>query len=160
VRRAVGAVLAGLALAVAPGAALAAECPKTSVADLEDEVMCPVCGTPLALATEAPQAKAERAQILGLVEQCKSKDEIKAALVEEYGEQVLAVPDEDGFGVAAVLVPGLAVGLGGLGVGAAALYWRRRRPSSGAPDSPSDDAPSLTAAEGERLDADLRRFDA
>ena len=159
-RRAIGLLLAGLALAVAPGAALAAECPKTSVADLEDEVMCPVCGTPLALATEAPQAKAQRAQILRLVEQCKSKEEIKAALVEEYGEQVLAVPDHDGFGVTAVLVPGLAVGLGGLGVGAAALYWRRRRPGAGADGSSTDHEPSLTDAESDRLDADLRRFDA
>ena len=38
-------------------------CPETSLGDLEDEVMCPVCGTSLGLATEAPQAQRERAFI-------------------------------------------------------------------------------------------------
>ena len=37
------------------------DCPKTTLGDIEDEVMCPVCGTPLGLATEAPQAQRERA---------------------------------------------------------------------------------------------------
>ena len=33
---------------------------RTTLGDVEDEVMCPVCGTPLALATEAPQAIQQR----------------------------------------------------------------------------------------------------
>ena len=43
---------------VVTAAAAAADCTKTSVSDLEDEVMCPVCGTSLGLAREAPQAQA------------------------------------------------------------------------------------------------------
>ena len=45
-RRLAAALVAALALVVAPSAA-AADCPKTTLGDVEDEVMCPVCGTPL-----------------------------------------------------------------------------------------------------------------
>ena len=46
------------ALLAPAAAALAADCPQTTLGDVEDEVMCPVCGVPLGLATEAPQAAA------------------------------------------------------------------------------------------------------
>ena len=139
-----------IALALAPTAAAA--CPQTSLGDLEDEVMCPVCGTQLGIATEAPQAQRERAFIQGLIDECKSKDEIKTALVAEFGDEVLAQPDDDGFEIAAYLIP-LAALMGAaaaiaLGVG----RWRRARPAgpSGA-DTP--------AADTKRLDDDLARYD-
>lgn len=132
-------------------AAAAGQCPKTTLADVEDEVMCPVCGTPLGLVTEAPQAIRERAFIQRLAEDCKSKSEIKAALVAEFGEDVLALPRDDGFNAAAYVVPVLAV-LGGLAaVGVSAARWRRRpRPEPAA-------APS--AGRDERLEEDLRRYE-
>ena len=143
-------VLAMLALA-APAAA-AADCPKTTLGDVEDEVMCPVCGTPLALSTEAPQAQRERELIQRLVARCRSKQEIKDALVAQYGESVLSTPDDEGFDLAAWLVPGAALLLGGLAVGFAALRWRRRRDPAGAASPPAP------AAE-RRLDSDLERYD-
>lgn len=135
-------------LAVSP-AALA--CPKTSLGDLEDEVMCPVCGTSLGLATEAPQAQRERAFIQGLIDDCKSKDEIKAALVDEFGDEVLALPDDDGFEIAAYLIP-LAILLGaGAAIAVGVRRWRRR------PASTSE--PGASAGESKRLDEDLARYD-
>src|SRR5690606_16971599 len=68
-------LLAGAALLALPGAAIA-RCPKTSLAEVEAEVMCPQCGIPLELATEAPQAQAERRFIQEQVEACRSKEEI------------------------------------------------------------------------------------
>ena len=56
-RRAAAAAAAVLALLAAAPAALAQDCPQTTLGDIEDEVMCPICGTPLGLATEAPQAQ-------------------------------------------------------------------------------------------------------
>ena len=144
------ALLAALALA-APGAA-AADCPKTTLGDVEDEVMCPVCGTPLALSTEAPQAQRERQLIERLVARCKSKQEIKDALVAQYGENVLATPDDEGFDLAAYAVPALAVLLGAVAVGFAVLRWRRRR-------TPADPAPAPGGAANKRLDSDLERYD-
>lgn len=138
----------GIWLAVAPAAVA---CPKTSLGDLEDEVMCPVCGTSLGLVTEAPQAQRERAFIKRLIDDCKSKDQIKAALVDEFGDQVLALPDDDGFELAAYLIP-LAVLLG---AGATIMFgvrrWRARPASAG------DRAAS--AGETKRLDEDLAKYD-
>ncbi len=135
-------------LAVAP-AALA--CPQTSLGDLEDEVMCPVCGTQLGLATEAPQAERQRAFIQRLIDDCKSKEEVKTALAAEFGDEVLALPDDDGFEIAAYLIP-LAVLLGaGAAIAVGVRRWRRR--PAAAPGR------SASTSETKRLDDDLARYD-
>ena len=156
-RIALVAMLAALAL---PAAATAADCPKTTLSAVEAEVMCPVCGTPLALATEAPQANRERALIQRLVDRCRTKDQIKAVLVAEYGDSVLALPEADGFNLSAYLVPALAVLVGLIGVGFAARRWRRGggRPPDGSLATSGPSAGSDAAAT-KRLDADLERYD-
>lgn len=152
--RKLAAVLAVLALGAAPAGAQTAE-PKTTLSDVEDEVMCPVCGTPLALAESAPQAERERVFIQRLIDQGRSKDEIKDALVAEFGSEVLALPDDEGFDLAAYVVPALAI-LGALAaIAVAATRWRRARPAA------------ATAAAGEtpdprdskRLDEDLKSYE-
>lgn len=135
--------------AVVAPAALA--CPKTSLGDLEDEVMCPVCGTSLGLATEAPQAQRQRAFIERLIADCRSKEEVKAALVEEFGDEVLAEPGDDGFEVAAYLIP-LAVLLGAGAVIAVGVRRWRRRPAA-------QPAAQAKTGESKRLDDDLARYD-
>ncbi len=146
--------------APAPAAMAAADCaPRTTLGDVEDEVMCPVCGTPLALATEAPQANRERAFIQGLVDDCLTKDQVKDRLVAEYGSEVLATPDDSGFDLAATLVPALAVLLGGGAVAAAALQWRRaRRGSQAAGAEPAADGPAPEPGADKRLQDDLDRY--
>ena len=125
-------VLIVVALLAMPGSALAQECPKATLGDVENEVMCPVCGTPLALATEAPQAQQERAYIQELIDDCRSKDEIKAALVAQFGDDVLALPGDEGGGelgdVLVYLVPALGLLLAGGGIAFAVLRWRRTTP--------------------------------
>jgi cytochrome c-type biogenesis protein CcmH len=157
------AALVALALGLAlPGAALAAPCPKTTLGDVEAEVMCPVCGVPLALAIEAPQALRERAFIERLIGQCRSKDQIKRALAAQFGDQVLALPGDTGsddsgsvvFG--ARVLPWLLLAAATAGVGGAALRWRRSR--GGARQEPAA-APSLEPRDAERLDADLERYE-
>ena len=131
----IGALLVILALAAAP-VAMAQDCPKTTLADIEDEVMCPVCGTPLGLASEAPQAQRERAYIERLIASCKSKDEVKQALVAEFGDNVLALPGDQGdddFGdVLVYVVPALGILLAAGGIVFAVLRWRRRGGGPGA----------------------------
>jgi cytochrome c-type biogenesis protein CcmH len=137
-------------LALTPAAVAA--CPQTSLGDLEDEVMCPVCGTSLGLASEAPQAQRERAFIQGLIDDCKSKDEVKDALVAEFGDQVLALPDDDGFDLAAYLVP-LAILLGaGAAITVGVRRWRTR-PAAVAAER------GASARESKRLDDDLAKYD-
>jgi cytochrome c-type biogenesis protein CcmH len=135
--------------------AVAAACPKTTLADVEDEVMCPVCGVPLALATEAPQAKRERAFIEREVASCKSKQEIKQELRAQFGDRVLALPPSKGFDVAAYVVPAVVV-LAGLAAVTAVVLRRRRR---GADEATPRAAPSLAGDDAARLDADLQRYD-
>jgi cytochrome c-type biogenesis protein CcmH len=154
VRRAVAVVVALAALAGGPVAA-AADCPRTTLGDVEDEVMCPVCGTPLALATEAPQAQREREFIRRLVDRCRSKDQIKAALVAQFGDRVLALPGDQGDdGLSDVLVyvvPALAILLAGGAIAFAGLRWRRR----GEPPQPAPEAGEA----GARLEADIEKYD-
>ena len=146
------AIATGLLLVLAlPGAGFAA-CPKTSLADVEDEVMCPTCGVPLELATEAPQANRERAFIQREVEACKSKQQIKDALVAELGQRVLALPPDKGFNVAAYVIPA-AIVLVGLGV-VATLAVRRRADGPRLPTTPA-----LAGDDAARLEADLERYD-
>ena len=154
-RRALAGVLTALALA-APATGLAASCPRTTLGDIEDEVMCPVCGTSLAVASEAPQAERERALIRRLVDGCKSKEEVKAALAAEFGDDVLATPGDDGFDLAAYLVPGLALLVGGAALGAAALGWRR---SGARTRSEPDESEATSGPAAARLDSDLERYE-
>ncbi len=142
------ALIAALALLV-PAAALAA-CPQTSVGDLEDEVQCLECGVPLQLATESPQANRQRALIGRLVDSCASKDEIKERLVAEFGPRVLTTPDDEGFDLAAWVVPVAALLAGALAIGLTARRWRRRTRPGGE---------SSAAAGDSRLDADIERYD-
>jgi cytochrome c-type biogenesis protein CcmH len=143
-------IAAVLALALACPA-VAAE-PKTTLPDVEDEVMCVECGTALNVST-SPVADRERAFIRRRIAEGKSKAEIKAALVAEYGPDVLATPEGGGFDAAAWLVPGVAALLALLGVGIAAVRWRRR------PDLAPPEGPPLKPADERRLDADLASFD-
>jgi cytochrome c-type biogenesis protein CcmH len=144
--------LLAAALAVA-APALAAE-PRTSLPDVEDEVMCPSCNTALNVA-ESPQAYRQREFIRQLVAQGLTKEQVKQRLVDEYGQEVLALPEDDGIGLAAYLVP-IAVVLA-LAILLALLLprWRRRarQPVVAA------GGPAVSDAELRRLDEDLRRRD-
>ena len=134
----------------------AAACPKTSLADVEDEVMCPVCGVPLGLATEAPQAQRERAFIQREIERCKSKTQIKAELVAQFGDRVLALPPDKGFNLAVYLVPAAIVLAGLAAVTTVAL---RRRRESRATSNGAAPTPALAGDDAARLEADLERYD-
>jgi cytochrome c-type biogenesis protein CcmH len=152
--RRVLALFAALAALGLPAAAAAADCPRTTLGDVEDEVMCQVCGTPLELATEAPQANRERAFIQRQIDRCRSKDQVKQALAAEYGDNVLALPGNDGFDLAAYLVPGFALLLGGGALAFAATRWRRGRGAGTTAAAPADGP-----AASKKLDSDIERYD-
>lgn len=144
--------LAALAL-LAPAIADAANCRQTTVADLEDEVMCPVCGTTLGLAREAPLAKRERALIKRLIDSCATKRQIKDELVAQFGPAVLAEPPHRGIGVAAYLVPLAAGALVVAAILAAFARWRRE-PDAGPVPPPGP----LSRTEKRALEAELERL--
>jgi len=149
VRRAV-AVLVTLACAAAPATAVA-RCPKTSVAAMEHEVMCPVCGTSLAVARDAPLARRERAFIGRLAGQCRSEADIKAALVAQFGDEVLATPPHRGFDLSAYLVPLAALVLVAALLLAGAARLRRSQDAEPPPRPLAADDARRLAAELDRL---------
>jgi cytochrome c-type biogenesis protein CcmH/NrfF len=139
----IGALAAATLIAPA-GAGAAASLP-----DIEDEVMCPICGTLLEL-SESPQAERQRAFIRRLIAEGRTKEEIVEAMVAEYGQEVLALPDNEGFDLVAWLLPGVALLVIAGAVGVAVRRWRSGRPSP---------APAGDSAASERLDEDLSRYD-
>jgi cytochrome c-type biogenesis protein CcmH len=141
-------------LALAAPTALAAT-PRTTLGDVEDEVMCPVCGTPLSVA-ESPQANRERDFIAAEVAQGKTKAEIKRDLVAQYGANVLALPDSsDGVNWAVYLVPAVLVVAALAALAIFVPRWRRRAP--GRPDA--EPQASLTDDDEQRVDRELARLD-
>jgi cytochrome c-type biogenesis protein CcmH len=146
---AVLATVAALTL-IAPAAGGQEAEPRASLPDIEDEVMCTICGTVLEL-SQAPQADRQRALIRELIAEGRTKEEIKQALVAEYGEDVLAVPESSGFDATNWLVPAAALVLAllGLSFGLAAVRRRRAAP----------EPEPLSPEERGRLEADLRRYD-
>ena len=127
---------------------------RTSLPDVEDEVMCVECGTALNVSS-APVADQQRAFIRDRVAEGLTKEEIKAALVDEYGPDVLAVPESRGFGLTSWLVPVALAALALLGVIVLSRRWRRGR-SGDAEPAP---AGALDPEDARRLDADLAAFD-
>jgi cytochrome c-type biogenesis protein CcmH len=146
------AILAALAAVASP--ALAAT-PQTSLTDVEDEVMCPICGTLLEL-SESPQAQREKAFIAALIAEGKTKAEIKDALVAEYGQEVLALPEGSGFNLSAYLVPVIAFVVAAVALALGVARWRR----DGRPPGPeSSTAAEQSEEDAERLEADLAKYD-
>ncbi len=145
--------IAALAL-LAASPAHAQETASPVLPDLEDEVMCPTCGTALGL-SESPQASQIRALIRRLDSEGRSKEEIKDALVVEYGSEILAVPDTSGFDLAAWLIPGGAILIAGAALGIGVRRWRRD------PGNDHDDDTAAAAGDPgdeQRLQADLERY--
>jgi cytochrome c-type biogenesis protein CcmH len=147
--------LLALALVAVPVAGAAAASQRTTLTEIESEVMCPVCGTLLELA-ESPQAQREKVFVEKLVKEGKSKDQIKDALVAQYGDAVLALPKGSGFSLSAYVVPIIAFAVAAIALGFAVFKWRRaagsREDHEAAVEAPSDE-------DRERLDADLARYD-
>ena len=126
---------------------------RTTLGDVEDEVMCPTCGTTLQLA-QSPLADRQRALILRLVERDYTKEQIKAVLVDEFGDGVLASPPRRGFSLAAYVVPVLLLVVAAAAIPVALKRWRRR--STGSPITSADPA-WVEDPEAARLDAELSR---
>jgi cytochrome c-type biogenesis protein CcmH len=152
------AVWLGVAIALLSIGALGAKAatPQTSLSEISSEVMCPVCGTLLELA-ESPQALREKAFVSRLVAEGRGKDEIKDALVAEYGTEVLALPQGSGFDLSAYLVPIVAFVIAVIALTVGVLRWRRVGESRDREEPSSATGPS--AEDAERLDADLARYD-
>jgi cytochrome c-type biogenesis protein CcmH/NrfF len=143
-----------LALSLAFASPAPAAQPRASLTDIEDEVMCPICGTLLEL-SDSPQAQREKVFIGELIARGKTKAQIEDALVAQYGQEVLALPKGSGFALSAYLVPIVAFAFAAAALAFGVLRWRRNRK----PAEPAHAAEGPAGEDAERLDADLARYD-
>jgi cytochrome c-type biogenesis protein CcmH/NrfF len=137
------------------GPAAACTHPRTSLAFLEGQVMCPTCHTTLDM-SDSQAAK----QIEGFISQkiaaCWTAKRIESALVANYGRGILAAPSHNGFDLLAWWLP-IAGVLGGALVLAFGVWrWTRRREPE-EPEGPLD--PGLDEETERRIDDLLARFD-
>lgn len=152
IRRTLVGVVVAVTLTALPGGAAAAA-PRTTLAAVEHDVMCTVCGVPLELA-ESAQADRERAFIRSLIDRGQTKAQVERALVTQYGRAVLALPRHSGFSLAAYLVP-IALALAvGLALSLTLPRWRRR------PAEATAVAAAPSPADAAWLDDELARLDA
>lgn len=142
--------LAAAFLLLAAGTAAGAGS-RPNASDLEAELVCPVCQTTLDQ-SDAPVAQKMKAYIRRRIAAGDSAKQIKAALVAQFGPNVLATPPKSGFGLLAWLVPILVVLGAALVIGVLVWAWSKRRPPP-PPERPLD------ADLERRVDEELARFE-
>ena len=122
-----------------------------NAADLEAELVCPVCETTLDQ-SDAPVAERMKAFIRERIAAGDTEQKIKDALVTEFGSGVLATPPKSGFGLLAWLLPLGALVAGLITVVLLVRRWSGRR---GPPESTIPLSPDLER----RVDEELARFE-
>jgi cytochrome c-type biogenesis protein CcmH len=153
------AVVLVAAVAFSAGAAAGAE--QATLEAIEDEVVCPTCNTTLAV-SRSPIAERMRAFIRARIAAGDTKSEIKAKLVDEFGEGVLAAPPARGFNLLAWVLP-LAGALSAAIV--LVLLARRWLPARSERERPGargslDGRGALDPELERRVDEELARFEA
>jgi cytochrome c-type biogenesis protein CcmH/NrfF len=109
-----------------------------------------VCRTTDFTCTYSPELHQE---IVALVEQDLTAEQILAAFVEKHGDQALMAPPKEGFNWAGYLLPGVAITLTGVVIGWVLL--RRAR----TPAAQAGAAGGLSTDDEDRLQAELDRLE-
>jgi cytochrome c-type biogenesis protein CcmH len=115
---------AAAALLLAPAASASERHPTLN--ELENEVMCPVCGTTLAQ-SDSPAAHQIERDISARIAKGWTKSRIENSLVTDYGQEILASPPKHGFNLLAWLLPLVGIVAAGAALGVAAWRWSRGR---------------------------------
>jgi cytochrome c-type biogenesis protein CcmH len=159
-RLAVALVVVASVLALVPAAVASEERP--TLAELENEVYCPTCKSLLSL-SNAPIAQRMRQFIREEVAAGATKSEIKDALVDQFGEAVLAAPPKEGFNLLVWVPPLVGIAIAGAAIAFLVVRWTRAGRIRG-PAPPGDpDANGRRTLDPElerRLDEELARYDA
>jgi cytochrome c-type biogenesis protein CcmH len=144
--------LAALALA---GPAAACAHPRTSLAYLEGQVMCPTCHTTLDQ-SDSQAAQQIKTFISKKIDACWTTNRIESALVANYGQGILAAPSHKGFDLLAWWLPVAGVLGGALVLAFGVWHWSRRREPEDRDEPPGS---GLDEETERRLDELLARFD-
>ena len=151
-------VLVVVVLLVSAPAAFGSERHPT-LAELEGQLMCPTCRTPLA-ESNAPAANRIRSFVVQRIRAGDTRSQIVDKLVAEFGPEIRAAPAKKGFDLLAWLLP-LAGLLGGaVVIGVLAWRWSRAREPASVSGVPEQNGRVSIEPELERrLDEELARFE-
>jgi cytochrome c-type biogenesis protein CcmH len=152
-------IVAALVIALAVVAPAAASEQNPTLPELERELICPTCHESLAAST-SPIADRMRAFIRGRIAAGDTKSEIKAKLVDQFGESVLAAPPKSGFNLLAWVLPLAGVILAAGIVGVLAYRWSQSRKPEEAAGPSANGRFHLDPELERRLDEELARYDA
>jgi cytochrome c-type biogenesis protein CcmH/NrfF len=152
IARVVVVVAAALALA---GPAAACTHPRTSLAYLEGQVMCPTCHTTLDQSDSAAARQIET-YIRMRIAQCATAGQIESELVANYGQGILAAPPHKGLDLLAWWLPIAGVLAGAVVLAVGVWRWSRRGEEGPPPPGASQDLDDETER---RLDELLARMD-
>jgi cytochrome c-type biogenesis protein CcmH len=155
-RWALAVVLGALALGVP--VAQAADC-RSTLTQLEDELMCPTCQGETLAESSAPAAARVRAFVVRRCRAGETKDEIKSKLVSQFGPSILAAPPKHGFDLLAWVLPLVGVIAGAVVLALLARRWVRAREPEGPAGAPELNGRPLDPDLERRLDQELARFD-
>jgi cytochrome c-type biogenesis protein CcmH len=148
------AALLAVALALALTAPVLASEAHPTLAELEGQVMCPICHTTLDQSNSAA-AQRIKAFIVRRIRAGDTKSQIEDRLVADFGPSILAQPPKKGFDLLAWLLPIGGLLAGAVAVGFAAWRWTKSRE----PEPALAAVGSLDPQLERRLDEELRRFD-
>jgi cytochrome c-type biogenesis protein CcmH len=145
------------ALVLAAPAAASEQHP--TLAELEDQIMCPVCAGETLAQSDSPAAAQVKRVIQARIAAGDTRSEIKRKLVAEYGTRILAAPPKHGFDLIAWVLPiaGLVAAAGVLGL--LAGHGSRVREPEPAADAWALDGQQLDPEMERRVDDELKSFD-
>lgn len=130
------------------------------VKEIEHRIKC-TCGCNLDVYTcrttdfTCSYSPALHQEVLTLRREGKDSEQVIAAFVAKYGEQILMAPKPEGFNLAGYLVPGAAVAAVGTAL-TVVLVRRSRRMAAKAPAAPSPASPAVADERLRRALADVQ----
>ena len=146
--------LAAIALTLAGPAAASEQHP--TLAELEGQLMCPICEGETLAQSDSPPAQRIKAEIQQRIAAGDTRSQIKRRLVSEWGTRILAAPPRHGFDLLAWLLPIVGVLGGAAVIGVLAWRWSRQREPAA---QWTLTARTLGPEDERRVDEELRRFD-
>lgn len=102
----------------------AVETPGARADRLAAQVRCPTCRGQSVADSDAVAAEQVRTQIRARIDEGQSDDEIRAALVAAYGDEILLTPPRSGLAGLVWVLPVVALVLAAAGLAVAFLRWR------------------------------------
>ncbi len=147
-------VLVVAVLSVSVAAVGAEDSLERTAERLEGKLMSPCCMSGTVAEHSSPIAFEMRGEIRAMLADGLGERDVLDHYVEQYGQQILAIPDARGFNLAAYALPLVFLVLGAAGVVVMLRHWRSRVPER----QPADAAPADPVYQ-ERLRRELRELD-